>query len=243
MQLARLLFRTPRTFGGKAEQAFRALQLERRYAKEDILVAYLNRVPFGGNLLGAGAASRAFFGKAARDLTAGEAALLVSLLPAPARFAPRRDPDGARVRRDRVLDRMRVEGYLDPDAWRAARAAPLGLRPTAFPDVAPHAWQRVGEGRSAIDPDAQRALESIARGAGGVDGLAIVLVENETAAVRALVGAREADARRLDATGRPRSAGSTFKPFLYAARLRPRGRDPPNRGSSISPGARGTGRP
>lgn len=49
MQLARLLFDAPRTVAGKAEQAFRALQLERRHAKDEILVAYLNCVPFGGS--------------------------------------------------------------------------------------------------------------------------------------------------------------------------------------------------
>jgi len=216
MQLARLLSDTPRTLVGKCEQTFRALQLERRYGKVQILAAYLERVPFGGNLLGAGAAARAFFGKSPRDLTAAEAALLVSVLPAPGRLAPSRDPAEALVRRDRVLDRMFEEGYLEAGTWRAAKAAPLGLQPTAFPDLAPHAWLRVGEGRSSIDPHAQRAVESIARAAGGVDGLALVLVENETCAIRALVGARNADVGRLDATGRPRSAGSTFKPFLYA---------------------------
>ena len=225
MQLARLLFGTPRTFAGKAVQAFRALQLERRYAKEEILVAYLNRVPFGGNLLGAGAASRAFFGKAARDLTAGEAALLVSLLPAPARFAPRRDPEGARVRRDRVLDRMHAEGFLDDHAWRAARAAPLVLRPTAFPDVAPHAWQRVGEGRSSIDPDAQRALESIARGADGVDGLAIVLVRQRDRG-RPRAGRGEGGGRappRRDRSSAQRRLHLQALPLR--PRLRPRVRD------------------
>ena len=95
MQLARLLFGTPRTLGGKARAGLpRPPARAALRARTTILVAYLNRVPFGGNLLGAGAASRAFFGKAARDLTAAEAALLVSLLPAPARFAPLRDPDG-----------------------------------------------------------------------------------------------------------------------------------------------------
>jgi penicillin-binding protein 1C len=223
MQLARMdaphdgLHR--RTVAAKLVQAFRALQIEGQLTKREILVRYLARVPFGGTLRGVGAAAHAWFGKRAADLTAPEAALLVSMLPAPTRFRPDRDPEGARARRDRVLDRMRDEGFLDDAEHAAARATPLGLRPTPFPDVATHAWLQAGDGPTGIDPALQRAVEEIVRAQpepDGPDGVAVLVVDNATLLVRALAGAREPDARLLDATRRPRSAGSTLKPLLFA---------------------------
>jgi len=216
MQLARLAEPRPRTLASKLVEAFRALQLERGMTKDALLERYLNLVPLGGNLRGVGAAAHAWFGKRAADLTAAEAALLVAALPAPGTRAP--DAPGARAYRDRVLARMHDEGFLDDDAFRRALGAPAAVRRTAFPDVAPHAWLRAGAGRTTIDVATQCSVEAIAARArtDGVDGLAIVVVENATRAVRALVGAPRASARVLDATVRPRSAGSTLKPFLFA---------------------------
>ncbi len=219
MQLARLLDPQPRTLAGKAVQAFRAIQLERSYSKRFLLARYLDLVPFGGNLRGIGAAAKACFDKDAIHLTAAEAALLVSMLPAPTRFAPWRDADRARTRRNRILDAMQREGYLDGAAHAAACEAPLGIRRTPFPDLAPHAWLRVEDGATSIDPTTQRAVESILRSMAGPDGVAAVVVDNETMAVRSLVGAARPEAALLDATRRPRSAGSTLKPFLYALAL------------------------
>lgn len=219
MQLARLLDPQPRTFAGKTVQAFRALQLERSYPKHFLLARYLDLVPFAGNVRGIGAAAKACFGKDATYLTAAEAALLVSMLPAPTRFAPWKNAERSRTRRNRILDAMRREGYLDAAAHAAACEAPLGIRRTPFPDLAPHAWLRVEEGVTSIDPTTQRAVESILRTMAGPAGVAAVVVDNRTMAVRALAGAARPDAALLDASRRPRSAGSTLKPFLYALAL------------------------
>ncbi len=216
MQLARIVAPSARDVGGKLAQSFRALQLEERLSKDEILERYLNLVPLGGNLRGVGAASHAWFGRRPADLGPAEAALLASVLPAPGRFDPRRDPEGARARRDRVLGRMRATGALDEAAFAAATAAPLGLDPHAFPDVAPHAWSRAGAGRTCVMPTLQTAVEAIAARAEGVDGIGIVALDVATGGVQVLVGGRAPDARTLDATSRPRSAGSTLKPFLWA---------------------------
>ncbi len=216
MQLARLVLPEPRSVLGKVAQAFRAWQIERRHDKRFVLEQYVNLVPFGGNVRGVEAAARTYFGRPAATLDAPEAALLVSVLPAPTRFDPRRDRGGARRRRDHVLDRMRETGALDEAAWQRARAAPLGLSPEAFPDLAPDAWLRAGRGATTIDLRLQQGVERVAAEAGGVDGLAIVLVDVETGAIRAMAGARTPSPAVLDATDRPRSAGSSLKPFLYA---------------------------
>ncbi len=216
MQLARLVDPRPRTLVGKLVQVFRAFQLEEAFSKDEIVARYLARAPFGGSVRGAAAASRAWFGCACADLSPDEAALLVSVLPSPSRYSPRRDPAGARDRRDRVLDRMREEGFLDERACGAARARPIRLVAEPFPLVAAHAVARAGDGTTTIDARLEAACERVAAGVPAPDGVAIVVLDVATGRVRALVGATSADARVLDATGRPRSAGSTLKPFLYA---------------------------
>ena len=76
MQVAGLKLGHPRTFKGKAIEAFRSLQIEVAHSKDEILEAWLNLAPFGGNLVGIEAASRAWLGKSARDCSVAEAALL-----------------------------------------------------------------------------------------------------------------------------------------------------------------------
>ena len=219
MQLARLLDPTPRTVPGKAWQAFRAWQLERHLRKDEILGRYLAIVPLSGNLRGAATAAASWWGKDPADLSADEAATVVGVLPAPNRFDPRRHPAAARARRDVVLAAMRDEGYLADDAYRAALVRPVAVAPELFPSDAPHVALRVGDGRATLAPAVQAAVERIAAAAPPPDGIAIVVVDVATAGVTALVGARAPRAGGADASGRPRSAGSTLKPFLYALAL------------------------
>ena len=219
MQTVRWTTRVPRSFAGKALQALRAWQAERRWSKDEILERYLDAVPLPGNLRGVAAACAAWFGKRPADVSADEAALIVSTLPAPTRFDPRRDPVGARARRDRVLDRMREEGALDAAACAAAKARPVVVDRGGFPDLGGHAWARAGAGRTTVEPGLERAVEALAAQAPAPDGVAVVVVDVRRASVRALVGARRADPSVLDATEAPRSAGSTVKPFLYALAL------------------------
>src|SRR5208282_1028190 len=79
MQLYRLGHPAPRSICAKLEQAVRAEQIERHLSKGEILADYLNAAPFGGNLVGVGAASWRYFGRPCRDLSLGEAALLAGL--------------------------------------------------------------------------------------------------------------------------------------------------------------------
>ena len=79
MQVARLLEPHPRSLAGKVRQMLRALQLERRHSKDEILGYYLNHAPMGGVLEGVEAASRGYFGKPSRQLSHAEAALLAVL--------------------------------------------------------------------------------------------------------------------------------------------------------------------
>jgi penicillin-binding protein 1C len=137
MQLHRLRDPRPRTFANKLEQAVRARQLERRHDKRAVLVEYLNRAPFGGNLVGAGAASWRYFGKPCARLSLGEAALLAGLPQNPARLRPDRHPEAAAARRGHVLDRMQALGMITPAQAAEARVEPVNATWRPLPQDRP----------------------------------------------------------------------------------------------------------
>ncbi|MDA0662357.1 MAG: transglycosylase domain-containing protein, partial [Proteobacteria bacterium] len=122
MQVARLLEPRPRNLWSKALEMVRALQLDARLSKDDILGLYLTLAPYGGNLEGIRAASLAWLGKEPLRLTDAEAALLVVLPQAPARLRPDQNPAAARAARDKVLRRGAAFGVLgEGDAQQAMR--------------------------------------------------------------------------------------------------------------------------
>src|SRR5207253_1426330 len=106
MQLVRLMKPHRRSFWAKMEEGVLALRLERRLTKDEILEEYLNRAPYGGNVVGAEAAARRTFGKRARDLSPAEGALLAGLPQSPARLDPLRHPESALRRQRWVLAEM-----------------------------------------------------------------------------------------------------------------------------------------
>ncbi|MBI3272269.1 MAG: penicillin-binding protein 1C [Planctomycetes bacterium] len=231
MQVIRRMEGRPRTLATKLYEAFRALQLERLLSKSEILEEYVNRAPFGRNLVGVAAAARRFFGVAASDLTLGQSALLAGLVQAPGRLDPIRRPEPARARRRYVLARMRADGFVSDGEAALADAEPLPNRLQPSPFLAPHFTRRVIT-RGAVEPEARttlrprlqalaelhlRARVAELRGEGVESGAAIV-VENDGAAVRALVGSPDFFGRRgqVDGTAAERSPGSSLKPFLYA---------------------------
>ncbi|MDB5385559.1 MAG: pbpC, partial [Planctomycetaceae bacterium] len=166
MQLCRQLDRRPRTISAKLWQMLRAWQLEKLRSKDQILAAYLNLAPYGGNVQGAEAASRWFFDKSAKDLSLGEAALLAGLPQSPNRFRPDRHLEEARTRRQFVLRRMTELGLITPEQADQAAAEPLPKSRTRPSGAAPHAaWlalaRRPQGGRTTIDLIKQKCVETI----------------------------------------------------------------------------------
>ncbi len=251
----------------KFKEFLLALELERRYTKEEILGMYLNVAFWGGNLTGIAAASEAYFGKDPSQLTLAEGAYLASLIPAPnARY---RDLAGTLARARRLIREMAREGWVtEAEAARALKApiVPRGWRaqydeagnlveaeledPRAqvLPDLAAKVAPRFvlavrkalierfgaervfGQGglrvTTTLDLGMQTAAEAAAQYAveAGLmpDGAQIALVglEAETGAVRALVGARPGTEGEFNrATQTRRSPGSAVKPFVYATAL------------------------
>lgn len=120
-QLARNIFLTlDQTMERKIAEMSIALQLERRYTKDEILEMYLNQVFFGGNNWGVAQASRSYFGKDVRELDLSESALLAGLVQAPALYAPVTSWRLAMVRQTIVLDRMVDAGYITEEQATAA---------------------------------------------------------------------------------------------------------------------------
>src|SRR6202046_4506511 len=128
MQLARNLFLSPdRSFHRKIEEALLAIQIERRFTKEQIFTLYANQIFLGHGVYGFEAASEFYFGKPARKLTLSEAALLAGLPKGPGVYSPINHPDRATKRRNLVINAMLEDGKITSSQAEGARSAPLAL--------------------------------------------------------------------------------------------------------------------
>ncbi len=129
MQLARNLFLSPdRSFHRKIQEALLAIQIERRFTKEQIFTLYANQIYLGHGVYGFEAASEFYFSKPARQLTLEEAALIAGLPKSPANYSPINHPDHALHRRNLVINSMLEDGKLTAFQASSARNAPLGLK-------------------------------------------------------------------------------------------------------------------
>jgi penicillin-binding protein 1C len=227
MQAARLLEPRPRGLRAKAIEIFRALQLEARFSKREILGIWLTLAPQGGNIEGIRAGALAWFGRPAHRLDAAEAALLIALARRPAALSPDRHAEAARAARDDVLKR-RGAAMLSPEDQALALAAPLPSARLPMPALAPHLVRELARGgaspiRSSLDAGLQRASERLANEALARlperASVALIVADLRTRETRALVGGvfgAESRAGALDLTRATRSPGSALKPFLYA---------------------------
>ncbi|MDR0759030.1 MAG: PBP1A family penicillin-binding protein [Treponema sp.] len=112
--------RTEKSYSRKIRELWWAIQMERRYTKNEILEIYLNYMYMGPGVYGVEAASKFFFGHSARDITLAEAAILVVQLSSPARYNPLDNPNVAMNRQQSVLDRMIELGYTTAEAAEAS---------------------------------------------------------------------------------------------------------------------------
>ena len=238
MQLARLLEPRPRTIGSKLIEMFRAMQLDARLSKREILENYLSRTPYGRNLEGIESAAWSYFGHGAQHLSPLEIATLLAVPQGPARYSPTKaNAERLRERRDTILHKLIDAGVFDAADRDAALAEatsvgpPTKMRP--MPRNAAHAavWLRdLSPGqwriRSTLEPGAQKLAEQVVAlhapelQRKHIYNGAVVVVDHATREVVGLVG-------NLDFTDfkhggqiamfkRARSPGSTLKPLLYS---------------------------
>jgi penicillin-binding protein 1C len=238
MQLARLLEPRRRTIPNKLVDMFRALQLDARMSKQQILAQYLSRTPYGRNIVGIESASRTYFGHSAQHLSPVEISTLLAVPQGPARFAPSKaNAERLRERRDTILKKLIAAGvFSKADATSALAEAtdtapPLKLR--RLPRQASHVanWLKArSPGELHIATTLDRGTQAVAEKVvalhaeelrrKGIYNGAIVVADHQTREIVAVVGNIDANdykhGGQIGMFARPRSPGSTLKPMLYA---------------------------
>ena len=239
MQLARMLDRmNTRTPAGKLHQIARALWLEARYSKREILEAYLNVAPFGGNIQGVGAATRVYFDKPPSRVTLGEALTLAVIPQHPMKRAGRKASEKSLLSARRELGRAWLASHGHHDADRRQVDLPIVAQAqAALPYEAPHfvdsilAMRASSHGRvdTTIDASLQRLIERRIEqylthaGDRGIRNVSALLVDWREMSVKAWVGSADywnsAIDGQVNGVLAKRSPGSTLKPFAYALAL------------------------
>ena len=236
MQLARMRYALEtRTITGKFVQIARAIQFERHYTKDEILEAYLNLAPYGGNVEGIGTASLIYFDKPASQLSLPEALALAVIAQNPVMRDPSTDRGYKEMNaaRSRLLTMWSDKYGLDDDARALFELHLQARRTTELPFNAPHFSQDVlagikgspGDVRTTLDPDKQNLLERQIRRyadrnrAIGIRNASAMLVDSRNMEVLASVGSAsffDDDLQgQVSGTTAKRSPGSTLKPFVY----------------------------
>lgn len=246
-QLAKNMFLTQeKTLLRKFVEAAYTLKLEMRYTKDEILTMYLNQIYWGHGTWGCEVASRAYFGKPAKDLTLSDSALLAGIIRSPENYSPYNDRDAGIRRRDLVLDLMTDQGYLNPSQRDAAKNRSItlaGLPKSVAPYFVRYVIQQIQSRRpeigqeiyrggyqiyTTLDLDFQKAAEdafaaNMPQGTEDAQGItqpqgALIAIEPATGYVKAMIGGRDWDETQLNRAYQvKRQPGSAFKIFLYAA--------------------------
>jgi penicillin-binding protein 1C len=236
-QLIKIAQPRPRTLGSKLIEAAQAVRLEERWSKRQILEAYLERLDYGNTRIGITAAANYYFGKPPNDLSLAESAFLAGLPQAPSRFDPRRHLARALQRQRWVLQRMEKDRLITPDEQARAEEEAIQLVFCPSPFDAPHFVDLVRQHRhlaagsleqTTLDLEltdfCRRSLEhhlAKLRDQEVTNG-AVVVIENRTGNVLALVGSENYSAQQdgqVNGAWAARSPGSALKPFTYLLAL------------------------
>jgi penicillin-binding protein 1A len=240
-QLAKLLFLKPeKSISRKVKEAILALQIEKRYTKDEILGLYLNQAYFGNQAYGIEAAARTYFNKSVTDLDIAEAALIAALPKAPSYYNPFSHPERALKRRNIVLKKMLTLGFITEEEYEEAVSEPLPQKPNRRKYDAPYFVEFIrGEledrypGRlytdgfsiyTTLDMRLQDIAEEAVRD--GVQRLskvvkpgvqaALLAIDIDTGKIVAMVGGTDFWQTQFNRTVQAlRQPGSAFKPFVY----------------------------
>jgi penicillin-binding protein 1C len=235
MQVIRMASANPkRTLLEKLIEAVRALRLESRYEKDQILALYASHAPFGGNVVGLETASWRYFGRDPEQLSWAESAMLAVLPNSPALIHPGRKRDQLKVKRDRLLQKLFEQQQISKLDYQLAVAEPLPVKPKVLPRMAPHLLDTLASGKkqqrfeTTLDYVLQERINQIASHHGqllalkDIHNLAILVIDNHSFEVKAYIGntppknGQAKHGQAIDLVQRPRSTGSTLKPFLFA---------------------------
>lgn len=246
MQLVKNLFLSPeRTMSRKLVEVVLAMRIEQIFKKDEIFELYLNQVYWGHNTYGVQTAAQSYFGKAAKDLTLAESAMMAGLIQAPESFSPFVDYETAKQRQRIILQRMRELNWITAEEQAAAKIQPIALgKITSFrSSQAPYVTDAVltelteqfgaeamAKGGMRIQTTIDLGMQKIAEdtvadsyyrffGSGAyADQIALVAIDPRTHFVKALVGGVDHKSSQFNrAVQSRRQPGSAFKPFVYYA--------------------------
>jgi len=225
-----------------------AIRLEQVYSKDQILETYLNNIPYGGTLYGIEAAAEAYFGRTAKDLSLAQAAYLAAMIQAPSYYSPYgTHQEELNNRKDFVLDRMRMLGFIAEEDAVVAKAEQVSFSSTGQNAItAPHfvfyILNQLEEQYGAkalmsgltvtttLDAELEVEAESIVNRYAlentkkfGASNASLAAVDPSTGQILAMVGSRDFFDTTIDgqynAALADRQPGSTMKPFIYALAL------------------------
>jgi penicillin-binding protein 1C len=238
MQLARMIRPAPSSLEGKLVQIWTSWRIAAGMDKDEILAAYVNRIPMGGNVYGIEAAARTYLGVPASQLDLAQASLLAGIPNDPNGLYPYEHWSALRARQRYVLERMSENGLITAAQAQRAAAAEISLQPRGEGIIAaPHFlfWlaDRLPDGtarvRTTIDRDLQQFVEGqVSQVIGSlatrnVHHAAVLVVDNRSGQVLAYVGSpdyfSEVQMGRNDGVQALRQPGSALKPFLYELAL------------------------
>ena len=237
MQVIRLMQdHPPRNLWQKFKEIILATRLEIRCSKGEILNLYAANAPFGGNVVGIGAASWRYFGREPDELSWAEAATLAILPNTPSLIHPGRNRERLLDKRNRLLDRLFKNGIISSETCSMAKDEPLPDQPLPLPNDAPHLLDRIAAThkgkriKTTINKSLQLKANHIVQQHAAVHrgnyvyNMAVMVAEAVTGDVTAYVGNvydrdNTAHGNRVDVITAPRSTGSILKPFLYATML------------------------
>ncbi|MEQ8240376.1 MAG: penicillin-binding protein 1C [Cyclobacteriaceae bacterium] len=236
MQTIRMAFgNQPRTYWQKLKEIMAAFKLELMYSKEEILQAYADHAPFGGNFVGLSAASYRYFGRAPQLLSWAEIATLAVLPNNPASIFPGNNSLSLRDKRDFLLEKIHSRGYIDDDELLLSKAERLPQKAKRLPQTAYHLLYRsMEEGHAGTNIKTtldlrlqQRATQTINKhskrlSANEIQNAAAIIVDISSGNALAYVGNSDMageHGQHVDVIRALRSPGSLLKPILYAAAI------------------------
>lgn len=247
-QLARILFlKQEQTIWRKLKEVRLAQKMENELTKDQILERYLNLVYLGGGAYGVADASRVYFSKSPDQLSLAEMATIAGLAPAPSLYAPDKNPEAAKRRRDLVLLRMQEDKIITPEQRQAAVQEPLTLK-TSLPKrvqvespyftsyiqkelpkyVSPNVLKSEGlVVETTLNPTwqkvAEEAVAKTLRNQGSWENFkqgAMVAIDPRSGEIKAMVGGKDFGKNQFNrVTQAQRQPGSTFKGFVYATAI------------------------
>jgi penicillin-binding protein 1C len=230
MQVARELEPKKRTYWNKLGEVFRALQLEWKYSKDEILQLYLNKVPYGGNIEGVKSASILYFKKNPDHLSLAEITALSVIPNRPSSLVMGRNNDRIVEERNKWLHRWAREKVFTGQEIEDALAEPLTATRGAVPGFIPHlAWKLKKKGdaviHTTIELNTQRKIEKLVKDYSrtlalkNIRNAAVIVIDNRTHRVVSYVGSADfrdsTDGGQVNGAAAIRQPGSTLKPLLY----------------------------